>query len=112
MEKILQIQNLVKQFGQNTVLHGINLEIEKGQVACLIGPSGSGKSTPLRCINLLEMPNGGQVPVPRSGCNHPAHRPSPRQNWHGVPAVQTFQQPVRPGELRAGQNEGFEAQPG
>ena len=61
MEKILQIQNLVKQFGQNTVLHGINLEIEKGQVACLIGPSGSGKSTLLRCINLLEMPNGGQV---------------------------------------------------
>ncbi len=60
-EHILEIKNLTKRFGNNAVLHGINLNIGKGEVACLIGPSGSGKSTLLRCINLLEMPNGGQV---------------------------------------------------
>lgn len=60
-EHILEIKNLTKRFGNNAVLHGINLNIGKGEVACLIGPSGSGKSTVLRCINLLERPDGGQI---------------------------------------------------
>jgi ABC-type polar amino acid transport system ATPase subunit len=54
MGSYIQIQNLRKQFGSFTALHGIDLEIAEGEVVCVIGPSGSGKSTLIRCINLLE----------------------------------------------------------
>jgi ABC-type polar amino acid transport system ATPase subunit len=54
MSSYIQIQNLRKQFGSFTALHGIDLEIAEGEVVCVIGPSGSGKSTLIRCINLLE----------------------------------------------------------
>lgn len=52
-----------KRFGANEVLKGITLQVQKGQVLCLIGPSGSGKSTFLRCINHLETINGGLIRV-------------------------------------------------
>ena len=52
-----------KSFGSNEVLRGIDLQVEKGQVLCLLGPSGSGKSTFLRCINHLETINGGRLYV-------------------------------------------------
>jgi polar amino acid transport system ATP-binding protein len=45
------------------VLRGIDFEVKRGEVVCIIGPSGSGKSTLLRCVNLLEEPNGGSVVV-------------------------------------------------
>jgi len=54
MTSIVSIRNLCKKFGNFTALDGINLEIEEGEVVCVIGPSGSGKSTLIRCINLLE----------------------------------------------------------
>lgn len=57
------ISNLRKSYGSNEVLKGINLEVKPGEVVCLIGPSGSGKSTVLRCVNLLEKPNGGTIHV-------------------------------------------------
>ena len=57
------VNNLHKNFDQLEVLKGINLEIEKGQVVCVIGPSGSGKSTLLRCINRLEEPTHGDITV-------------------------------------------------
>ena len=57
------INNLHKHFDKLEVLKGINLEIEKGQVVCVIGPSGSGKSTLLRCINRLEEPTHGDITV-------------------------------------------------
>lgn len=57
------INNLHKYFDQLEVLKGISLEIEKGQVVCVIGPSGSGKSTLLRCINRLEEPTRGDITV-------------------------------------------------
>ncbi len=57
------INNLHKYFDNLEVLKGINLEIEKGQVVCVIGPSGSGKSTLLRCINRLEEPTHGDITV-------------------------------------------------
>ncbi len=57
------INNLHKHFDNLEVLKGINLEIEKGQVVCVIGPSGSGKSTLLRCINRLEEPTHGDITV-------------------------------------------------
>ena len=61
MENIVRIKNIHKSFGKNEVLKGINLDIAKGEVVCIIGPSGSGKSTLLRCINLLEYPNDGDI---------------------------------------------------
>ncbi|MGN4125312.1 amino acid ABC transporter ATP-binding protein [Lysinibacillus sphaericus] len=58
---VIQIEHLSKSFGRNQVLKDVNFQVEKGEVVCLIGSSGSGKSTLLRCINLLEMPSGGQI---------------------------------------------------
>ncbi|MFF3457318.1 amino acid ABC transporter ATP-binding protein [Streptomyces sp. NPDC002730] len=57
----IEIRGLHKSFGDNEVLRGIDLDIARGEVVCVIGPSGSGKSTLLRCVNLLEEPSAGQV---------------------------------------------------
>ena len=57
----IDLQGLVKSFGDNEVLKGIDLTVTKGEVVCIIGPSGSGKSTLLRSVNLLEEPTGGKV---------------------------------------------------
>lgn len=59
----VSIKDLRKSYGSNEVLKGINLEIEPGEVVCLVGPSGSGKSTVLRCVNRLETSNGGTIEV-------------------------------------------------
>ncbi len=53
---MIKISHLSKKFGNLEVLKDINLDIEEGEVVCIIGPSGSGKSTFLRCINQLENP--------------------------------------------------------
>ena len=58
---MIKINHLSKKIGNLEVLKDINLDIEEGEVVCIIGPSGSGKSTFLRCINQLEMPTGGTV---------------------------------------------------
>ena len=58
---ILETRNLKKSFGKLEVLKGISTGIRRGEVVSIIGPSGGGKSTFLRCLNLLEMPDGGQV---------------------------------------------------
>ncbi|MFB6725358.1 amino acid ABC transporter ATP-binding protein [Kribbella sp. NPDC056345] len=60
---LVEIKNLHKSFGSNHVLRGIDFTVEQGEVVCVIGPSGSGKSTLLRCVNLLEVPQEGQVIV-------------------------------------------------
>lgn len=57
---MIKISHLSKKFGNLEVLKDINLDIEEGEVVCIIGPSGSGKSTFLRCINQLESPSGGK----------------------------------------------------
>ncbi|ELY4510269.1 L-cystine ABC transporter ATP-binding protein YecC [Cronobacter dublinensis] len=59
----IEVKNLVKQFHGQTVLHGIELEVQTGEVVAIIGPSGSGKTTLLRSINLLEQPESGTVRV-------------------------------------------------
>ncbi|APF41423.1 amino acid ABC transporter ATP-binding protein [Neomicrococcus aestuarii] len=59
----VSIKDLRKSYGTNEVLKGINLDIQPGEVVCLIGPSGSGKSTVLRCVNRLETANGGTIEV-------------------------------------------------
>ncbi|MGI5920688.1 MAG: amino acid ABC transporter ATP-binding protein [Syntrophomonadaceae bacterium] len=61
MEKIIEIRHLQKSFGKNEVLKDINFSVNKGEVVCIIGASGSGKSTLLRCMNLLEIPSGGEI---------------------------------------------------
>ena len=58
---MLQLQGVHKRFGDLEVLKGIDLEVNRGEVVCVIGPSGSGKSTLLRCINLLEPPEAGRI---------------------------------------------------
>ena len=58
---MIEVINLKKQFGDNVVLNGINVTINKGDIVCVIGPSGSGKSTFLRCLNCMEDPSGGQI---------------------------------------------------
>ncbi|NLA84791.1 MAG: amino acid ABC transporter ATP-binding protein [Clostridiales bacterium] len=58
---MIKVVDLHKSFGKLQVLRGINNEIHKGEVVCVIGPSGSGKSTFLRCLNLLEEPTKGEV---------------------------------------------------
>ena len=61
MEPILSIRGLEKSFGPLKVLKGIDLDVHKGEVVCIIGASGSGKSTLLRCLNLLEEPDCGHI---------------------------------------------------
>ncbi|KNC07714.1 amino acid ABC transporter ATP-binding protein [Pseudomonas sp. RIT-PI-a] len=58
---MIQISGLQKNYGDHRVLHGVDLQVQKGEVVCLIGPSGSGKSTLLRCINALETYEGGSI---------------------------------------------------
>jgi cystine transport system ATP-binding protein len=59
----IDVKNLVKKFQGQTVLHGIDLQVEEGEVVAIIGPSGSGKTTLLRSINLLEHPESGSIRV-------------------------------------------------
>ncbi len=59
----IEVKNLVKKFHGQTVLHGIDLEVQQGEVVAIIGPSGSGKTTLLRSINLLEQPESGTIRV-------------------------------------------------
>ena len=61
MEPILSIRGLEKSFGALKVLKGIDLDVQRGEVVCIIGASGSGKSTLLRCLKLLEEPESGQI---------------------------------------------------
>jgi len=58
MAALIKLENISKHFGPFQALSGINLEVEEGEVICVIGPSGSGKSTLIRCINLLEQYDG------------------------------------------------------
>jgi polar amino acid transport system ATP-binding protein len=62
-EPIVQIIDVHKSFGPLQVLRGIDMDVARGEVVCILGPSGSGKSTLLRCINHLEQVTGGRILV-------------------------------------------------
>jgi polar amino acid transport system ATP-binding protein len=59
----IELTDIVKTYGEHTVLDNVSLRVGEGEVVAIIGPSGAGKSTLLRCINLLERPDGGRVQV-------------------------------------------------
>ena len=79
---LIRVQDLKKHFtGTSAIkaLDGVSVDIKKGEVVVVIGPSGSGKSTFLRCLNLLEVPTGGQilfngVDITDKSCNINLHR--------------------------------------
>ena len=58
---MLKLAGIHKRFGELEVLKGVDLDVAKGEVVCILGPSGSGKSTLLRCVNLLEPPEQGEI---------------------------------------------------
>jgi polar amino acid transport system ATP-binding protein len=62
-DNVITMAGLTKSFGTNQVLRGIDLQVRRGEVLCIIGPSGSGKSTLLRCVNMLETPTSGSIVV-------------------------------------------------
>ncbi|MCF0202734.1 MAG: amino acid ABC transporter ATP-binding protein [Bacteroidaceae bacterium] len=68
---MIKVSHLQKSFGTTTVLRDVNVEIEKGEVISIIGPSGTGKSTFLRCLNLLERPDAGEIIVDGINILHP-----------------------------------------
>ena len=60
-EPLVRAVNVIKSFGHNQVLKGVDLEVRRGEVVCLLGPSGSGKTTFLRLINQMEILTGGRI---------------------------------------------------
>ena len=58
---MLEVKKLKKSFGKNIVLRNINFKLEQGDRLAIIGPSGCGKSTLLRCLNMIELPSGGEI---------------------------------------------------
>ena len=72
---VLKVRGLHKSFGSLHVLQGIDLDVEKGEVLCIIGPSGSGKSTLLRCVNLLVPADAGEIYLEGLRVNTPIIRP-------------------------------------
>ncbi len=77
MNAMIEVRDLRKSFGDNEVIRGVDLDVEKSTVKCIIGPSGSGKSTVLRCLNLLEVPTSGTIRVEGEdilGRNAPVNR--------------------------------------
>ncbi len=75
---ILNVQNIHKRFGTLEVLHGISLKAYSGDVISLIGSSGSGKSTFLRCINLLDTPDQGEIELDGSAIRFTTNRQGER----------------------------------
>ena len=68
---LVELKDVVKRYGQNQVLNGVSLTVEKGEIIAIIGRSGSGKSTMLRCVNGLEPIQGGSVSFDGTKVNDP-----------------------------------------
>ncbi len=81
---MIEVNDLVKKHGENTVIRGISLSIEKGGVAAIIGPSGGGKSTFLRCLNGLERFQGGRVRVGSHVLTPDTHPTTDAKHLEGV----------------------------
>jgi len=80
-EPMVRLQGICKRFGELEVLKGVDIDIAKGEVVCILGPSGSGKSTLLRCVNLLEPPEQGEIYIEgRDICKGPGSGTG-EQSW-------------------------------
>ena len=80
-EPMVRLRGICKRFGDLEVLKGVDIDIAKGEVVCILGPSGSGKSTLLRCVNLLAPPEAGEIYVEgRDICRGPRSG-SGEQSW-------------------------------
>ncbi|GAA3699414.1 amino acid ABC transporter ATP-binding protein [Arthrobacter ginkgonis] len=62
-KNVVQVRHLAKSYGDNIVLRDVSLAVPEGSVTAMIGPSGAGKSTVLRCMNLLEKPDSGEIEI-------------------------------------------------
>jgi|SRR5690606_20716141 len=80
----LSVRDVWKSFGAHEVLRGLSLEIDKGQMVCLIGASGSGKSTLLRCLNLLEPVDDGEILLDGQDITDPDLDPQPVRQRIGM----------------------------
>lgn len=69
---MIEIKNLVKQFGDRVIIDNLSLQVSKGETVAIIGPSGSGKSTLLRCINMLERPDSGSILIKGEDITNPS----------------------------------------
>ncbi|MEO9181410.1 MAG: amino acid ABC transporter ATP-binding protein [Acidimicrobiales bacterium] len=81
---ILELDSVVKRFGDNEVLRGISLQLQRHEVVCLIGASGSGKSTLLRCVNLLETIDEGTITLFGQPLNDPRIDPDQVRRHTGM----------------------------
>jgi len=80
-EPMIRLEGIHKRFGALEVLKGVDLHVAKGEVVCILGPSGSGKSTFLRCVNLLEPPEKGDIYIEGNDiCKGPGSG-SGEQSW-------------------------------
>ena len=80
-EPMVRLHGICKRFGELEVLKGVDIDIAKGEVVCILGPSGSGKSTLLRCVNLLEPPEEGEIYIEgRDICKGPGSGTG-EQSW-------------------------------
>ena len=80
----LSLRGVIKSFGDTPVIRGIDLEVERGEMVCLIGASGSGKSTLLRCINLLEPVDDGEILFDGTDIAEPGLDPRPVRQRIGM----------------------------
>jgi len=78
---MLKLENIHKRFGRLEVLRGVDLEVKRGEVVCVLGPSGSGKSTLLRCVNLLEPPEQGEIFVEGRDICKGSESPAGEAGW-------------------------------
>ena len=105
---MIEVKELKKSFGALEVLKGVSFGVEKGEVVVVLGPSGSGKSTMLRCINLLEDYEGGEISIDGAvigyrtdarraarGLAGGGERQAARAGRHGVPELQSVPAPHR-----------------
>ena len=84
---LVRLEGVEKRFGKVEALRGVDLEVSRGEVVCVIGPSGCGKSTLLRCLNGLNLPDGGRCRVDGHDIASASHRAGWTARWRASRAL-------------------------